>query len=846
MMSTMKNIPVGAILILLAALLAVAVLVKARPRRPPHTQQFFEIIPSGAPQRDLRVAGQGVESVAQQLQGSWFGNSLGGGGRVQIVRHWDGSQLRVLVSCSKGAVQAEQLASSVGGRAVPLDQPLHLGKMNDVALLRQVQWVGGKQASNNLPMPLEGLATALGSLMLGQKTESALVVTLWPPGRFWFNRYRRWLAGGESAQNALMAFNDPQLQSNALLAASMGACTGPGGQADAMVLSAVTHLPYNAFDSQTTAPSDLAGGVAGIALVALAGVATWFKWGGANIPAAIVVALLALGVPLTLRIIGGPIAPRRLLSQLRVGVMPADKSVGAYWRRWLRTKQGIGMVQPPVPWVMLAPSQVAALLALPELGGQGAQARLATARVAPAPLLLPGGPMMGVDSQDRPVYMDPSVLEQGVLCTGDPGQGKTVFQLGLWGSLVALRQAQREQDDQDRGFMIWIETKGEGAQRAVDMAVRAGLPRDQILYLGIEQTTGPRLELADREDTQRGASEITEAMAYSLPKDWIMGRSAAALNAGWHLALSMTRTMTDTLQGRMPPTPVVVRGLLGGDSDPAAQSHWYEWFRDWVAYYKQHGPSHDDTIPKLQSLCDAYERISTYMRLDRKTRDETMRPSTDRLTDLLYAPNLWIVRADRPTWTLRDVLRERRVVVINFGGGHVSPQVAQRMGAMMLYVLSAAVQEVCQGWQSQGYSVSIFSDEVSHICGTGSDRDVIGTLKDAGRAWGVRQFYATQRLDQIPLSVQSALRTCDTMLFLRTNNRVMADMAIQDLGGSGDPDDRGFTQNDIVNLAKFQGIMRTRAADLAQPPFTLRLVPEDQLDPTVVVGRPQPHPALGL
>jgi hypothetical protein len=49
-----------------------------------------------------------------------------------------------------------------------------------------------------------------------------------------------------------------------------------------------------------------------------------------------------------------------------------------------------------------------------------------------------------------------------------------------------------------------------------------------------------------------------------------------------------------------------------------------------------------------------------------------------------------------------------------------------------------------------------------------------------------------------------------------------------------------------VNLAKFQGIMRTRAADLAQPPFTLRLVPEDQLDPTVVVGRPQPHPALGL
>jgi hypothetical protein len=801
--------------------------------------EFFRLVPTGMPQHDLQAAGHGVEAVAQQMQGSWVGNSNSGANRIRIVRYWDGQELWVLVGCARGQVQAGQLAAAVDARAVPLDNPAVLEQACRVARLRQMQWIGGKQATQNQNTPLDGMANALGGLMSDQHTPSALLATLWPPGRFWFNRYRQWLASRESSQNQFQAYNDPQLQSNIMLAASIAGTCGRDGQPDAVVTTAVTHLPYNSFESVARQPSDLPGWACSL-LVAL-GTAAAVRYHQAGILVAVLVGLAVLVVPGALRLAGGPVAPRRLLRQVRRGELPPDKSIGSWWRRWARTKQGMGVLLPPVPWAMLAPSQVACLLALPDVGGQGAQARHSALRVAPAPLLQPHGPMVGMDIQGRPVYLPDTQLEQGVFATGDPGQGKTVFQLGLWGGLLARRQQQYEDEGEHRHCMIWVETKGEGARRALDMAGRAGLGPSDILYLGIEDPSSPRLELCDREDPLRGAHEITEAMTYSLPKDWIAGRSAAALQAGWRLALSMTPTMVSSLQGRMSPAPAICRALLGGDPDPAAQDHWYEWYRNWMGYYRQNGPG-SDPIPGIQALSDALKRMDTYMRVERRQRDEIFRPSVDRLTDLLSVPALWTPRPGRPTWTIRDILRQHKVAIINFGGGTVSPLVAQRMGAMMLYILSAAIQEICLDWQAQGRSVSIFSDEVSHLCGTGSDRDVIGTLKDAGRSWGVRQFYATQRLDQIPDKVQAALRSCDTQLALRTNNVTMAEMAIHDLGGDPSSDGHGFGPGDIINLPPFQGIMRTRALGMSQPVFTLRLVPEDQFDLSRALGRPAPQP----
>lgn len=813
------------------------------PARALRAGPWFELVPLAGKPPPLPTATPGVAAVMHSMGGGWFGSSVRHAGHLHAVRVWDGTGAHLWVACPHGQNQATQLALAVGAKAVPGAGP-QWRRMPRVAWLRQVQWVGGKQGSQG-ELPLDAAAVAVGALMAEQREESAILVHMWAPGRAWFNRYRSHLAGEQTAQNTFTAYKDPQLSSNALVACTIAAMSGPGGDAADLAMATLEHLPFSSYQAQAVQVSDMPLGLAALGILAAA--VALATQGLLSILATIWAVVWGCGVPTLLLAWQRPVRNRRFAQRMSRGVAPVRRTAGSSprraWRKYISRSFVGGLEQPAVPWMMLSPEQVATLIMPPPANQVGRGAQESTTVAAPAEVLRPGGPMAGVDIYGRPVYLDPDILEQGCLCTGDPGQGKTVFQLGLWGSLLTLRaQAAPDSDGFSRHCAIWIESKGDGAERAYNVALRAGVPPEQILQFDVLSESGPRLELLDWSDPLRGANEITEAMAYSLPAGYIMGSSAPALVAAYRLALSMTPQMVASVGGRVPPTPQVVRALMGGDADSDAQSKWFEWFRDWAARTPVASPASNGGAEALFSnptsaLQAAVEGFGYYMRMDKRTRDDILRPPITRLTDLLSARPLWTPAPDRPAWSARALLQYRQVAIINMGGGQLSPQVAQRLAAMFLYVLAAAIDQECDRWQQLGRSVSIFSDELSHICGTGSGRDVIGTLKDAGRSRGVRQFYATQRLDQVPPNVQSVLRSCDTELILRTLNTAMATMAMEDLTGSATPTARGWTVSNIRDLAALEGIMRTRSGGRSLQPFTLRLVPEGEFNPDVATGR---------
>jgi len=165
------------------------------------------------------------------------------------------------------------------------------------------------------------------------------------------------------------------------------------------------------------------------------------------------------------------------------------------------------------------------------------------------------------------------------------------------------------------------------------------------------------------------------------------------------------------------------------------------------------------------------------------------------------------------------------------------------MSAMAVYMLRSVIERVCEDWESKGLSVFFYCDELSNICGAegagSGELDVIASLKDIGRSRGVKLNLATQRMDQLPVTVRTVLSTMATKLYLRTESLVMATGAVHDLVGreiEGYSTKVLFTPEDIRNLAQFEGVLRVRVGDVAQPPFNVYLMPEDEFHVELVQG----------
>lgn len=801
-----------------------------RPR--PHwriTGSWVRLQPQGAAKAD--VVGM-ASSVAAAL-----GTRMRG--RLQIVRMSDGHSVQLMLAHSDPHL-LERLAQAVGAQAVPCDPPGVRVRMS--GWLQCPWWQGG---TKEVPPDPQALSDGLGRL-LAETPEPAVVVARVGPMWAWrMSKYRRWVRtqlGGQHAGEVVMSRQShPHLSANVLYRVSVGGGADSPQYLKTLLGQCMESTPgfdymWRLQQLQVVGPV-LGMGLSGVGLGLVGAVPVlWLLW------ALVAAAWTLLAVS---RVLGHELA-NPVMRQVSHGLCPSRAPLGRWPTRlyygYLRHRQ-----VPPVPGLPMSADQIVVWMQPPRLAGAGGEGQSAAKQPAPPQLrtVRSDAPLVGVDVQGRPVWLDPDAREEGFLVTGDPGQGKTVACLTMWGADLVNRR----RDPDPRRCMLWLETKGDGAQRALQMAVRAGYDPGDILLLDCGASVGPRLELLDRLNPGRSANEITEALTYALPAGSIMGSSAQAMVAAFSLALQAGPATWPSFGGQPPSVLKLVLTLMGGVSSEA-QSVLWEFFRDRVQRPAEAGGPRVSELQELMASADesteAVERWGYYMAMNPRDRDPVLRPPINKIADLLAAKAVWTPDPQRPDVGLLDLLQSKRVAIINFGGGGLTPQVAQRLAATTLYLLRSAIERTCSGWQRAGWSVSVYADEVSHLCDTGSGQDIISWFKDAGRSYGVRLILGTQRMDQLSEMAVRTLSTLGTKLYLRTESPQMAKAGAVDLG-------QFFTDQDLRSLPQFEGVLRTRWQGVPQPPFNLRLIPEQMFHQGLVLGTDlrmgdavaaQPQPAL--
>jgi len=743
-------------------------------------------------------------------------------GRLQIVRMSDGHSVQLLLGHSDRGL-LERLAQAVGAQAVDCEPPVV-----DVVRCGWLQcpwWQGGTK--DVLP-EVQALSDGLGKLLADPPLPAVVAIRVGPMRAWRMNKYRRWVRGqlgGQHAGEVVMSRQShPHLSANVLYRVAVSGGADSVDRLSTLLGQCVESIP--GFDfiwrlQQLQVAGPLLFSVLVGVLLGVAGspVLMWVLWALVAGGWAILAVARAAGHEL-----GNPV-----YRQVSRGLCPHRATLGLYPIRFWYGRVRHRSV-PNIPGLPMSADQLVVLMQPPRLAGSGGEGQSAAQQPAPPQLRVANvdSPLVGMDVQRRLVWLDPAAREEGFLVTGDPGQGKTVACLTIWGADLVNRR----RDVDLRRCMLWLETKGDGAQRALQMAVRAGYEPDEILLLDCGASVGPRLELLDRGDPSRSANEITEALSYALPAGSIMGSSAQALVAAFRLSLQVGPHNWAAFGGQPPSVLKLVLTLMGGVSGDS-QSVLWEYLRDLAQRPAEPGGPKVSELQELMSTGDEYteavERWAYYMAMSARDRDPVLRPPINKIADLLSAKAVWTPDPKRPDVSLLDLLQGKRVAIVNFGGGGLTPQVAQRLAACTLYLLRSAVEHTCSGWQRAGWSVSVYSDEVSHLCDTGSGQDIISWFKDAGRSYGVRLILGTQRMDQLSDMTVRTLSTLGTKVYLRTESPQMAKSAAQDLG-------QFFTDQDLRSLPQFEGVIRTRWQGVPLPPFNLRLIPEQQFHPGLVLG----------
>lgn len=380
------------------------------------------------------------------------------------------------------------------------------------------------------------------------------------------------------------------------------------------------------------------------------------------------------------------------------------------------------------------------------LSGGDRIATQATERLAPDTLTREGDCYLGTDKSERPVFTTTKDRQFGILVTGDAGYGKTVSALNVLASDARLVAAG------DPRTLIWIETKGEGRSEATQVMEANGL---EPLLIRAASLDGPKLELVEWENPERGARILADAVKHSLDPGDVYHASYAVFTALFRAVLGMTAK--ERIQLGWEATPdVMTAAFLMADGDPANKSA--------------------ATAQKALRNNPHYKEVDRYMQMTQHERNRIMEPPRNKLKELLVAKGLWEA-GDRPCVTFADILTQHAPIVIDLspGGdigisGGYSDRTANLAGNIIAYCLWNSIKSHCDSWQKQGKSVAIYSDEVADLAGNNDASDeVVALLMNQGRSRGVLNVFATQRTDNIPRqATREALNAAGTRLAFRS------------------------------------------------------------------------------
>jgi hypothetical protein len=581
----------------------------------------------------------------------------------------------------------------------------------------------------------------------------------------------------------------------------------------------------------------------------------------------------------------------------RLGVVPVERT--PIWSLVRMTKQAVGWLNPldlqakhegqqksanypyRVRTLVLNNQHVAETLAYPPMYETAQQiSDIATVPAPPqftdqvAPLTRDVASLFGHDPNGRPVKILDHDRKHGVFIVGDPGSGKSFTCLNLWKEDAASRiHAPKRRGG--RMTMLWIETKGDGADQA-DRALRSvGYREQDRVRFDLAADTGWRLELLDRTRPEMTAARLVAAFTYAFETGSVGPRAAEAMRAAFTIAPSIDPTIAEAadMPKAWPNVLYVAIVMMGADDrDGSPRQKLLNAFKHAAVdeYRRVNGRAPTDALDadalamraeesavddelRLNTedgnattgspLYDAWRAWSYYEAMPKRQRGEILDSPRNKLTAVAQLHSLWTPDASRKDFTLGQLLEYHGVGILNFGSslhGAVDEMTSSRLAAITLYLLWEEVKATCAGWLDQGRSVGIYADELTNLSGTGSGNDVIEQMRDKGRSSGVQLTLATQRFTQLPQRTMESTMGFGARCYMTTESIQQNTAAAMDLNGGPEGI---ITPRDIRELPSGWCAVRMRFRDGGLPPFTLKVAnvfaPFDPADNNAATVKPE-------
>lgn len=434
-------------------------------------------------------------------------------------------------------------------------------------------------------------------------------------------------------------------------------------------------------------------------------------------------------------------------------------------------------------------------------------------RTIPAALLEDIGPIIGhaITGAPNPAHIDAGELYGGVFISGIPGSGKTVLvnHIWAWNVLDRVRPSHKPGRPGRNNAIIAFESKGEGTSSYRRWSDSFG---DRTVEVSLSDASTPAIDVAEPSlPAGERARVIVSAMTAAFNKGDIQAASSKALTAVITAGLLCPKSVSASVLEGPSSYMRVAHVLLTGEGDDRAN----EMFKKLSDYAQELQP----TNPARQEFNDALGRLDYISpNVTSSARRSIVAAPENKIDLLMQAPHWWSDTRPHAPWS--QVLNNHSSVIVNSGvdqyGQQLDPALSTVIMSMSAYALRDAIQRNCSGWAQSGRSVTVFSDELAVL--VQSSAEVIEWLRDAGRSYGVRLVLATQRPEQIPTTLRSALRNFGTTIWFRQSDPVVVGEILSLLSMDGS----AWDSNDLVGLGPWQAILRATAGGRMQPPVPIQ------------------------
>lgn len=458
----------------------------------------------------------------------------------------------------------------------------------------------------------------------------------------------------------------------------------------------------------------------------------------------------------------------------------------------------------------------------PQSGALSGSATTAVMNVPPQLTNPTLGPIVGIGRNGENAHLSAGDFYFGVALLGQPSSGKSQLLRSLYGFACADRMQPRGLP----GFpgrenaLIAFESK-DGQQHYIDWARALG---DTPELINPMDATGPIIDLFDVPgDLKQRATFVVNALKYGFEEGAIGNQNYAILIDIFTTAqyidahpeiVKRVRTSAPELCGDVQPQagPMVYAAILigvRGDQRAvalaeAAQAH--------VSDLRSRGDAVSHDAVNVDDMVTQY-----FLGRSESSRRSLFQSSINKIQQLEALGSWWNPHV-RPALSWETILTGYRNVIVATGATNEGVSIADKLGdqlsAMLLYSLQHAIKRTCVGWQQQGKSVSLYSDELSVLAG--SSPDTVTWLRDQGREYGVRPHFATQRPNQLPDMVRvSFLNFATVASFSQTDTATARDVANSLSGAEGE-----ITDATIKHLGRYEIAVRTHINQVRQPVFT--------------------------